>query len=353
MRFLPAVVAASQLYSAYGDDKTAPVVSDFTYTKSVEVGSSFSASITVSDSSGVDRVHFNSYPTQGGWWFPCQDSTFALVNGTVFDGTWDINCFISSDTPSQNYAVAYSAYDTAGNSVSDSYRKGFSVTGGPVPESNSPVIQKVTYDTDVAAGSIFTAYLSVTDDSGMQQGYMNIHASVGSYMACTAEEMVLESGSATDGVWSASCTIPSDAPNGVYWLEIHVHDTQNNPTDDCIYHAITVQGGSNPDLTPPTIASIKIADTTLSYGETLQVTAQISDAQTGINHVYFYAMQTYTGAQFCKQDMTLIDGDMSAGTWEVSCEVPVGLEYAYWQASIMAYDNQNNVGFKTASFQIV
>lgn len=353
MKLLSSVIAASGLFSVFADDKTGPIVSDFTYTKSVEVESFFTASITLSDPFGVDRVSFNAYPVEGGWWYPCQQSSFALVNGTVFDGTWGLNCFISSDTPSQNYAIAYTAYDTVGNSVSDSYRKGFAVIGGPVPESNPPVIKKVTFDEDVTAGTSFTASLTVTDESGMQQGYMVVRSSVGSYAACTAEEMVLISGSAQEGVWTATCTIPSDAPNGGYWLEIHVHDTQKNPTDDFIHDAFTLHGGSTPDLVPPSIQSIKIDDTTVTYGQTLHVTAQISDSQSGVNYVYFYAMQGYTSEQFCKENMKLTAGDMSSGTWEISCEVPEGVEYAYFEASIMAYDNQNNVGFKTASFQVV
>ena len=345
------LLAAQTVALGVAADTTKPVVSDFSYSpKTVVAGSTLTASITVSDQGGVDRVTFQSNPPAG-WWYPCSGN-FVLQNGTVYDGTWTYECLIAADTPNGKYSLSYACYDTSYNQASQYYRLGFEVVGGVVPDYNPPVITKISYPKDSPAGSEFTVYLSITDESGVADGYMVVRESEGNYVGCTAEHIVLDSGSSTDGIFKASCFIPTTAPNGEYYLEIHVNDVQKNPTDLYEYHAFNLYGGAAADHIKPTISSIKLSNTHVHIGETLEVTATIKDGQTGVNHVNLYAMQTYTSATICKGDMVLISGNSASGVWSFSCVIPAGVEFTVYEAQIYAYDNQNNLGYSTIPFYV-
>jgi hypothetical protein len=346
------LAAAAQL--ALDTDTAAPVVTSFTYGPSVvSVGSTFSATMTVTDESGVDRVIFEANPPAG-LWFPCTNDRFELINGTAYDGTWKIECVVPEGTPNQKYSINYDAYDTAGNSAFKNYRLGFSVTGGPAAEYDGPVISKVTYPSEVTAGNSFTAHLSINDASGVSPNcYMAVRETDGSYVGCTAESMFLESGTTTNGVWAISCLMPLTAPNSGYYLEIHVNDVQKNPTDRYEYDAFTLNGGDAKDTTKPIINEISFSDSSVEPGQTLTVTAQVGDAETGVDHVEFHAIQKYFSTTICKGSMDLKSGDMFDGTWTFACTIPDGTDYLVYAAEVYAYDKQNNQGYATASFNVV
>ena len=74
-------------------NKNDPTIEDFNYGPDVvPTGTSFKATLTASDPLGIDRVTFKAYPNNG-FWYPCLEVTnFSLVNGTVFDGVWQVEC---------------------------------------------------------------------------------------------------------------------------------------------------------------------------------------------------------------------------------------------------------------------
>ena len=178
---------------------------------------------------------------------------------------------------------------------------------------------------------------------------MNVHQTDGYYIPCYAS-LVLESGSITDGVFRASCLVPADSPNGEYWLEVHVYDTQKNPSEENVDHAFEVVGGVAPDHTPPSISDETYADTTLERGQTLQFTASVSDLASGVNYVNFKAYEPYSQYTLCDGPMHLQSGDKTSGVWAFSCEVPLDCMIASYSGHVYAYDNQNNEGTSSSYF---
>lgn len=357
MKSVQNIVIAAKLISALAGDTTPPVVQNFVYGPlPVTAGNKFSATLTASDESGISHIDFYAF-SSGGWYYPCNSYSkpFALINGTNFDGTWGIECNIDSNAPNGYYDIKYAAYDTANNNAMKAYTRGMQIVGGATPEKEGPVIKQATYPSSSAAGTAFTVDLAMTDSSGVEDGYMVIRETVGKYVGCSTDNLVLKSGTATDGVWSFTCVMPSDAPNGEYYLEMHVNDVQNNPTDLYEYHAFNLYGGATPDRIVPSITKLTFDDTTLTRGQTFQFTALIKDADTGVDHVNFWASEPYTQYQFCKESMTLISGTAASGTWGLTCQVPDNneIDYTYYTASVSAYDKQNNQGYATASFQVV
>ncbi len=83
------------------------------------------------------------------------------------------------------------------------------------------------------------------------------------------------------------------------------------------------------------------------------MTAHVSDADTGVNHVDFLAMDAYTSKKLCSGSMVLTSGDYKDGTWSFGCVVPADAEYSTYSAQVHAYDNQNNQGYSTSGFNVV
>ncbi len=123
---LAATCLSSQMILSEAADTTKPVLSGFSAPLKVAAGSRFTATVSVSDDSGIDRVLFQANPPAG-MWFPCTGN-FQLNNGTTFDGSWVYNCDVTADTPNGKYSYTYTAYDTAGNYAYEYNRLGFEVS---------------------------------------------------------------------------------------------------------------------------------------------------------------------------------------------------------------------------------
>jgi hypothetical protein len=99
-----------------------------------------------------------------------------MVNGTAFEGTWQAECPISSDTVSQTYAFNYNCVDTGGHNTYNLIKEGFDVSGGPNAEYDSPIIEKITTADTTTAGTMLDVYLTLADESGIStSSYVNVH----------------------------------------------------------------------------------------------------------------------------------------------------------------------------------
>lgn len=351
-------------------DRDAPKVSDLIYGPAVvSTGSVFTVSLTASDPLGVESITFFASPNQG-YFYPCssQSTPFTLMNGTNFDGTWKVECFIEEGTPSQMYAFNYNCIDTAGHSAYELIRNGFEVSGGPAADYTAPEIKSIEVKGDsgtdpvVTAGTQVNVYLTITDVSGsgvdLDASYVKIHQSVGNMVPCSSDGFMLNSGSVTDGVFLASCTVPRDTPNGEYWLEVHVYDAQFNWAEQTVDDAFEVVGGAVPDHTPPKITQLTYTPAGgIQRGSPdgpLYVTAVVSDTESGVDYVNFEARESYTQALLCSGAMDLQQGgNSSAGTWAFSCVVPADAEVDFYTGSVFAFDKQNNEAMSSSGFQVL
>mmetsp|Transcript_15689 Transcript_15689/g.26153 ORF Transcript_15689/g.26153 Transcript_15689/m.26153 type:complete len:367 (+) Transcript_15689:114-1214(+) len=332
-----------------------PVVDDVVWTSDVTAGSAFTATLNANDPLGVDTVTFKAYPNKG-WWYPCPESTqFSLVNGTIYDGTWQVECPLPSDTPSQTYAFNYNCVDTEGYNTYVTFTDGFTVSGGPDADYDAPAVEKISCAETVSAGAMLDVYLTIADESGVDTdiSYIKAHQTDGNVVACYSTQFVLDSGTLTDGVFKASCLVPADTPNGEYWLEVHVYDTQKNPAQPRVDDAFEVVDGATPELTPPSITNVQYADDTVERGETLYVSATVSDLESGVSDVSFQARESYSQGLLCEGPMQLESGDMDNGQWTFSCIVPSDSMIASYTGQVRAYDKQSNTAFVSAYFSVV
>lgn len=355
MLSLSFIIAALVTSASAGMGRKDPKIDDLTWTSDVTAGSVFKASLKATDPLGIDTITFKTYPNQG-LWYPCPESThFSLVNGTTFEGTWQVECLLSSDTPSQTYAFNYNCVDTEGYNTFETITDGFSVTGGPDADYDAPLIETISCVEAVSAGSVLDVYLTITDESGVNTvtSYVKAHQTDGNVVPCFSEQFVLDSGTPTDGVFIASCEVPVDAPNGEYWLEVHVYDNQLNYAQPQVDDAFEVVDGAIPEHTPPTVTNVQYADDTVERGESLSLTATVSDLESGVDTVSFQAREPYSQDLLCKGPMSLQSGDLNNGQWSFSCVVPVDSMIASYEGTVYAYDKQNNERMVTSYFEVI
>ena len=332
-------------------------VESFTYgPSSVQVNDGvFTASITVSSPNGINSVMFSSLPLQG-WWMPCPDvKKFELTNGTTYAGTWTASCGpFDESTPEQQYSIKYVATDTAKNDAYEIVKDGFTVMGGPIAEYDSPVLSKVTTGADtVTAGSTVDIYTTIQDASGIDTTASYIQVRQGAYSPCVATGFTLVSGTATDGVYKASCALPTSTVNGEYELDLHVYDTQKNPAELVVEGAFAVEGGADVDTIPPKFADFTYANDKVSVGDTLTVTVTVSDDGSGVSDVHFVAKEPQLQTKICSGPMTKQSGDETSGVWGYSCVIPDGTYMGVYTGEVYATDKQNNQGFTSKGFQVV
>lgn len=210
----------------------------------------------------------------------------------------------------------------------------------------------------VNAGTNLDVYLTVSDASGIETSisYVNVHEQDGNFRPCASDGIVLESGTSTDGIFRASCLLPAGTPEGKYWLEVHVYDTQHNSAEMRVDNAFEVVNGATPDHSVPTVTSVAYADDAVERGQRLSVTSTVSDlgvSQSGIDYVNFEAREYYTQELLCKGPMVQMSGDMTTGVWSFSCDVPADASIDYYTGAVYAFDNQNNQGMNSRGFSVV
>ena len=145
------------------------------------------------------------------------------------------------------------AQDTVGNSRVPPYPPAdpdatFTVTGGG-GDAAPPVVSDVTVPTSVTAGEAFLITWRLTDASG-------VSSTSGSVLSPTAQSVPgcwggqRISGTATNGTYRTSCTIPGEASNGTYRVGIQAQDTVGNsrvppypPADPDATFTVTGGGG--------------------------------------------------------------------------------------------------------------
>jgi hypothetical protein len=110
-------------------------------------------------------------------------------------------------------------------------------------------------------------------------------------------------------------------------------------------------GGS--DTTAPTVLSVSTSPSTASPGDTITVSAHVTDAGTGVTNVGLQASLNGTTTPWCNEYASLASGTAQDGTWSMNCAVPTtansGTYSVYPYASDAAGNWVNTNGGPTTS----
>lgn len=182
-------------------------------------------------------------------------------------------------------------------------------------DTTPPAFQSLEFSsTTVAAGGSVTVTARITDDvSGVDRASISFRVASGQSISGQFSRF---SGTAQDGIWKATVTVPAAYPSGTYTFSFaSVTDAASNsknvwdnmPEPPFTGTAITVTGL---DAAPPVVQSLSVSPASVQAGGLVTVTARITDA-TGVKfaNVTFRngAGQTLSGS-FTRDSGTAQDG---------------------------------------------
>ena len=271
--------------------------------------------------------------SEGTWSF-C-DSYAQHTGGTGGDGTWTMSCTVPQNVLNGTYSIYPYAQDIAGNWVntnggpSSAVRGEFTITGG-FDHVDPPAIESIDVTPATAEpGDTITVSAHVTSQVGLKMIELQARrdGDGGSWTFCD-KWGTLTSGTAQDGVWSITCTVPDQVLNGSYTVTPYAQDelgqwvnSNGGPPDDT-RGTFTVTGGIA-QADAPDIVTVEASPSTATSGQTITLTARVT-SPVGVSQVGLQAQSTEVegNTSFCDGYGTLTSGTATDGIWTLSCVVP-------------------------------
>jgi hypothetical protein len=161
------------------------------------------------------------------------------------------------------------------------------VSGACAVDATGPLIQWIRVPRSVKAGLTFSATFSLKDPSSVDTNSPNVKigGAPGLITSWCGFPILasLDSGTATDGVWSIRCAVPSNAVSGNYSLFVDAQDYFGNPSSlapieqgDGAFEVI----GGNSDNRAPIITNVDLPSV-VARGESVTLSWTASD-DTGV-----------------------------------------------------------------------
>ena len=234
------------------------------------------------------------------------------------EGAVELEVTIPEDTPAGDHEIVVAGVDP--DLVEIEFRTPVSV------DRDGPEIPDVTVSpTSASIGDEVIISVRATDPADVE--------SVGFYFMLNdaqrdicGQQLEFASGTVLDGVWSTSCTIPSDAQNGVYEVVPFAEDGVGNFTNtNCCSTsstrgALTVTGGSD-DSDGPSITVVTVSPATAAPGDVITISVSAAD-ESGVVSAGFYLMLGDAQRDICGQTTELTSGDEFVGVWSYECTIP-------------------------------
>lgn len=222
-------------------DRTGPSISDVTMPASTRAGETLSVTWRVADPNGVANTLLSIGGAQG-WitsWcgFAVQGEQ---IGGTMFDGTYRLECALPANAVNGTYTLFFSASDSFGNGSpwDRSTQYDFEVTDGSNdidPVSISEVTAETTSDgeflvrfraIDESGVDGVWAFLAWGGDDPSGRLFYNFASWYGTHLDSVSVERV--SGDEFDGVWEQRFRVREFTPTGNYGVWIGSRDTVGN-----------------------------------------------------------------------------------------------------------------------------
>ena len=215
-------------------DVTGPEFSWVEVPSTVEAGTTFTATFSLKDPSGVTPGSATaSIGGSPGWitnWCGFRMDA-ELVSGTRTDGVWSVSCDVPENAVSDPYSLWAGAQDNFGNSTLADWIE-FVVVGGS-DDNRAPVISEVSIPATIEPGETAAITWRVSDPSGVSGTYSWVYLPGppwGVLYGAGVEAPVRTSGDAFDGTYSQTFTLPADSPSGNYAVYISLRDELGNKT---------------------------------------------------------------------------------------------------------------------------
>jgi hypothetical protein len=219
-------------------DNAGPSLAWLDVPKTVEAGTTLTATFSLKDPSGVTPGSATaSIGGAPGWittWCGFRIDA-ELVSGTEMDGIWTVSCDVPESAVSDPYSLWAGAQDNFGNSTVSGGTADwieFMVVGGS-DDNRAPVVSEVSIPDSVEPGETATISWRAADPAGVSGAYPWVYIPGppwGVLYGPGVEAPVLTSGDAIDGTYSQTFTLPAGSPSGTYRVYISVRDELGNKT---------------------------------------------------------------------------------------------------------------------------
>lgn len=215
-------------------DDAGPTFSWVDVPATVEAGTTFTATFSLEDPSGIATGSATaSIGGAPGWittWCGFRIEA-RLVSGTETDGVWSVSCDVPEGAVSDPYSLWAGAQDNLGNSALADWAE-FVVVGGS-DDNQAPVISDVSIPASVQPGETVTITWRASDPSGVAGTYPWIYLPGPPWgvlygPGIGGPERI--SGDANDGTYAQTFTLPANSPSGTYAVYISVRDGLGNRT---------------------------------------------------------------------------------------------------------------------------
>ena len=167
-------------------------------------------------------------------------------------------------------------------------------------DTTAPVFAPMALSRTVSAGDNMDIEWVVTDDSPISLSWGFIGSNAGwivewcsfPYMATEIDELTNPVTGIVTARFLASCTVPTNAPNGEYLFELNAVDMFGNyATPQRV--SVTVENGST-DVSAPAISDITLSSNSVTRTEPLSISMRLDD-ETGIDEAYVYMAHNQYG----------------------------------------------------------
>ena len=161
---------------------------------------------------------------------------------------------------------------------------GDSISGSCIIDGSRPVVSNMSMTPIITAGSALTFVWTVNDDSLIDSSSVKIGGPSGWVTTWCGFGLMGTRGSRTPqgSVFSATCQVPGDAVNTEYTAFFDATDVFGHMAKSSSV-PFRITGGSS-DSSAPVVTNIELSSATLSYGETLDITYDVTD-ETGLQGV--------------------------------------------------------------------
>jgi hypothetical protein len=336
-------------------DETPPSVVGLTLSPSSVDTSTGAKSVAVAvratdDLSGVSAVQVSL--SNGSRW---TGAPAGLASGTRLHGTWDATLTLPKGSAEGPYSLSVSMIDNVGNhrTYSRQALEALALPGvvnetGPGDTTPPQITTVSATPTSVSTcGSSASTAVGVQAEDGSGVAYVTAYLT-GPGGQGLSTPATLDGGSATNGHWSASFTLPEHAEQGTWSISIRTADTPGNST----YVSSAQLGASGfvsavqqtcaGDTSPPQIAGVALSPETIDASAESQRVAVDIHASDDLSGVASLKATLSSGAQSQSVPAALESGTTLDGTWQATITLPRWSRQGTWQLSLAAVDQVGN-----------
>ncbi|MCS5728133.1 hypothetical protein N1031_00010 [Herbiconiux moechotypicola] len=200
----------------------------------------------------------------------------------------------------------------------------------------------------------FTVTVKASDPSGVEAPFVTAGSATTSQGAGFGQ-MSLVAGTAKNGTWQHTITIPATAAPGLWTVTLYplADSLGNGTTDFKTIASVTLNAAAPADTSPPTFLGASVDKNRFNLKDgpaTFTVTLKASDPS-GVEAPFITAGSTTTtqGAGFGQ--MSLVSGTTKNGTWQRTITIPSTAAPGLW--NITLYPLGDSLGNGTTEFRTI